>query len=136
LYGKPLLDLCNKKEFDFIETSAAGSFLHSFYNGIEKILFLIYKDISENIPNDSQWHKNLLEKSFELTEKRPPIFKNEYKEDLKDLMSFRHFFRHTYEFQLDLQRLMPLLNKAEPLWKNLEINLIDFIDSYKLKREK
>jgi hypothetical protein len=30
---------------------------------------------------------------------------------------------------------MPLINKAEPLWKSLEINLIDFIDGYKLKRE-
>ena len=30
--GKPLLDLCKIKEPDFLEASAAGSFLQSFYN--------------------------------------------------------------------------------------------------------
>jgi hypothetical protein len=29
--GKPLLDLCKLKEPDFIESSAAALFLHSFY---------------------------------------------------------------------------------------------------------
>jgi len=39
--GKPLLDLCKLKEPDFIEASAAGSFLQSFYNGIESIVLLL-----------------------------------------------------------------------------------------------
>jgi hypothetical protein len=36
--GKPLLDLCKLKEPDFVEASAAGSFLQSFYNGIESMI--------------------------------------------------------------------------------------------------
>jgi hypothetical protein len=57
--GKPLLVLCKLKEPDFIEASAAALFLHSFYNGIESIILLIFKNIGEKIPNDLQWHKTL-----------------------------------------------------------------------------
>jgi len=39
--GKPLLDLCKIKKPDFVEVSAVGSFLQSFYNGIENIILLI-----------------------------------------------------------------------------------------------
>jgi len=33
---KPLLDLCRLRKLDMIETMAAGSFLHSMYNGIHQ----------------------------------------------------------------------------------------------------
>jgi hypothetical protein len=129
LLHKPLLDLCNSNALEYIKTSAIGSFLHSFYNGIENTLLLIYKGIPENIPNDTNWHRTLLNKSFESTEERPPIFKNEYKKDLEEFMSFRHVFRHSYDFQLELDRLMPLMNKAETLWKDLEKDFVNFIDT-------
>jgi hypothetical protein len=78
--GKPLLDLCKIKKPDFIESSAAALFLHSFYNGIESIVLMISKTIEEDIPNNIQWHKELFEKAFEPTEKRTIIFREEYKE--------------------------------------------------------
>ena len=72
-----------------IEASAAGSFLQSFYNGIESIVALIFKAIKENIPNDSQWHKKLFEKMFEPNEKRTAIFRNENKEQLCEIPQIR-----------------------------------------------
>jgi hypothetical protein len=72
--GKPLLDLCKLKEPDFIESSAAALFLHSFYNGIESIVLMIFKNIGEDIPNNVQWHKELFEKTFETTDKRTIIY--------------------------------------------------------------
>jgi hypothetical protein len=52
--GKPLLALCKLKEPDFIEASAAALFLHSFYNGIENVILLIFKNSGEIIPKDGQ----------------------------------------------------------------------------------
>jgi hypothetical protein len=49
---KPLLDLNRIKKLDLIETTAAGSFLHSVYNGIENILIQSFKCINEKMPND------------------------------------------------------------------------------------
>jgi len=47
---KPLLDLCKLKKLDLIETMAAGSFIHSVYNGIEKTLVHVFKEINEDLP--------------------------------------------------------------------------------------
>jgi len=126
--GKPLLNLCRLKEPDFIEASAAGSFLQSFYNGIENIILLIFKGIGEKIPNDLQWHKKLFEQAFESNEKRSILFRNDYKGRLVEYLSFRHFFRHSYGFEIDWKRLKPLINEVEELWKLLEKDINKFIE--------
>ena len=125
--GKPLLDLCKIKEPDFVEASAAGSFLQSFYNGIESIILLIFKAIKVNIPNDSHWHKTLFEMTFEITEKRTFIFRPDYKEQFAEYLSFRHYFRHSYGYEIDSERLKPLINGVEDLWKLLEEDLHIYI---------
>ena len=127
--GKPLLDLCKISEPDFIESSAAGSFLQSFYNGIESIILLIFKTIKENIPNDFNWHKKLFEKAFETNEKRTAIFKNEYKEQFAEYLSFRHYFRHSYGYEIDWKRLKPLINGVEKLWEILEEDIKTFTEN-------
>jgi hypothetical protein len=125
--GKPLLDLCKFKELDFIEASAAGSFLQSFYNGIESIILLIFKAIKEDIPNDIHWHRKLFEKAFVANEKRTAIFKNDYKEQFIEYLSFRHFFRHSYGYEIDVVRLKPLINDVEILWKLIEEDIKNYI---------
>jgi len=125
--GKSLLDLCKLKEPDFIESSAAGSFLQSFYNGIESIILLIFKGMGENTPNNLHWHKELFEKAFEPTEKRSAIFKEEYKEKLAEYLAFRHFFRHSYGSEFDWKRLKPLMKGVEKLWKKLEKDIHRFL---------
>jgi hypothetical protein len=127
--GKPLLDLCRLKEPDFIEASAAALFLHSFYNGIESIILLVFKNIEENIPNNLQWHKELFEKTFEANDKRTILFRNEYKEQFVEYLSFRHYIRHSYGSELDWKRLKPLINNVEDLWKIIEEDIEQFIKS-------
>jgi hypothetical protein len=123
----PLLNLCKTKEPDFIESSAAALLLHSFYNGLESITLLIFKNIEETIPNDSQWHKTLFEKTFDQTDKRTAIFRNECKEQLSEYLSFRHYIRHSYASEIDWKRLKPLINNAEELWKIIEKDIEQFM---------
>ena len=125
--GKPLLDLCKLREPDFIEASAAGSFLQSFYNGIESIILLIFKAIKEEIPNDTHWHRKLFEKTFETNDKRAAIFQNKYKEQFIEYLSFRHYFRHSYGYEIDVVRLKPLINDVEKLWELIEEDIRKFI---------
>ena len=127
--AKPLLDLCKIKKLDFVEASAAGSFLQSFYNGVESIILLIFKNIGEKIPNDLHWHKKLLEKTFLANEKRTILFNNEYEEKLFEYLSFRHFFRHSYGYEIDPRRLVPLINGVEALWKILERDIKIFVEN-------
>ena len=127
--GKPLLNLCRLKEPDFIEASAAALLLQSFYNGIESIILLIFKGIGEHIPNDLHWHKKLLEKSFEVNEKRTIIFRNEYRESLAEYLSFRHFIRNSYGSEIDWKRLKPLISGIEKLWETIEKDICQFIEN-------
>jgi hypothetical protein len=127
--GKPLLEICKRKEPNFVEASAAGSFLQSFYNGIESIIVLIFKTTGENIPNDAQWHKKLFETAFESNEKRTIIFRDECKELLVEYLSFRHFFRHSYGFEIDWTRMKPLIGGVETLWKILEEDVNKFMEN-------
>jgi len=127
--GKPLLDLCKLTAPDFVEASAAGSFLQSFYNGIESIILLIFKNIEETIPNDLHWHKKLLEKTFIPTEKRTILFQNGHKEKLVEYLSFRHYFRHSYGYEIDWKRLKPLINGVEEMWKALESDIDKFLQN-------
>jgi len=127
--GKPLLDLCKHKDPDFIEASAAGSFLQSFYNGIESIVLLIFKTIKEEIPNDIHWHRKLFEKTFEKNDKRTAIFQNNYKDQFIEYLSFRHFFRHSYGYEIDVVRLKPLIIGVEKLWEFIEGDMKKFIEN-------
>jgi len=132
--GKPLLNLIKIKENpDFIEKAAAGSFLHSFYNGVERLAILIYKGINEKTPNDSKWHKNLFEKMFTPTENYPVLFNNEYKIQLKDYLEFRHVFRHTYEYKINIKKLKPLINNVEIIWENIKNDVNIFVKSLETK---
>jgi hypothetical protein len=66
---KPLLDLCEIKEPDVIEITAAAQVLHSFYNGVESVMLLIFINMNEKLPNDLRWHKTLFEMSFGINTK-------------------------------------------------------------------
>ena len=62
--AKPLLDLCKIKEPDFVEITATAQILHSFYNGVESVIILFFKNSGEKTPNDIHWHKIVLEMAF------------------------------------------------------------------------
>jgi hypothetical protein len=125
--SKPLLDLCKLKIPDFIEMSAAALILHSFYNGIENILRLIIKFYDTNLPNDTKWHMELLEKAFISNENRKEIFNIELQETLEEYLKFRHFVRHSYGFQLDWERMEDLVKGINNIWDKVKENINTFI---------
>lgn len=123
----PLFDLCKIKEPDFIEMSAAAMVLHSFYNGIENILVLIFKHYDGHLPVSNKWHMELLEKSFVSGENRKQIFSNELQMQLEEYLKFRHFVRHIYGFQLEWERMEDLINIVKVFWENVKENINNFI---------
>jgi sugar-specific transcriptional regulator TrmB len=127
--AKPIRDLCKTKTPDIIEKSAAALLLQSFYNGIENILIIIVKHFDEKLPNGSKWHKELLEKAFEESEKHKQIFRDTIKFVLNDYMSMRHFIRHTYGFRLDWEQMQGLTNEIDAIWIIVKEDLNRFIET-------
>jgi len=126
---KPLLDLCNLKKPDFIEMSAAAMVLHSFYNGIENILILVFKHYDGKLPNSIKWHMELLDKAFESENNRNQIFSNDIKEKIDEYLKFRHFVRHSYGFQLEWERMEELFKGMKTFWNIIKENIIKFSEN-------
>lgn len=125
-----LFDLCNTDEIpDTRDKDSAGTFLHSYYNGIENIATIILKAHGEYISNDFQWHSNLFNKLFNDSDQRPAILQNDYKEELKLYMTFRHRFRHTYSYEIDWDDAKPLVEGSARLWEKIKKDINIFIDS-------
>jgi hypothetical protein len=127
--GKPLLDLCKLKIPDFIEISAVALLLHSFYNGIENVLVLIFKNYNEKLPNGIKWHIELLDRAFVSNGNRKAIFQNEVQESMEEYLKFRHFIRHAYGFQLEWSRMENLVKQIESMWKVLKESLNQFMEN-------
>jgi len=126
--GKTLMASCETKEPDFTERFALTYFLQSFYTGIESIVELIFKHFGEEISSDRHWHKKLLGRTFEPTEKRTCLFKDCHREPLEEYLTFRHFSRHSYGIEIDWGRLKPLVADVNKVWKSLEQDIRKFVE--------
>ena len=106
-------------ELDEIQLRAAGSTLHSIYNGIEKILLLKIKEQKIEIELNKKWHTELLIKAVE-----NKIISKKIEEELREIMGFRHFFRHAYGFMINKNNIEPLIKKMKYVFEDFsnEIN--------------
>jgi len=125
--AKPLLDLCKIKEPDFIEITATAQILHSFYNGIESVILLFFKNSGEKLPNDIHWHKTLFDMAFGKNTKNIKIFSDDIKEKLEEYLSYRHFIRHSYSSELKWSEMATLVKELDEIWKVIKINFEIFI---------
>lgn len=122
-----LLKKCMLDEPDFIELSAVGATLHSYYNGLENIFIMINKNIDHQSVENKRWHKELLDLMFVKTQNRNEVLNENLHEPLLDYMSFRHVFRHSYWHTLDWKRLKPLFLNLHENWANVKSCLAEFV---------
>ena len=125
--SQPLQDLCRIKIPDFIELSAAAMVLHSFYNGIENILLMIFKNYEEKLPNGNNWHMELLEKATVQYGNRKIVFNSELKNQLEEYRKFRHIVRHTYNYKLNWTMMEGIMNNVNIIWGKIKESLNKFI---------
>jgi len=105
----------NLSELSELELAGCAALLHNFYNGIENIIkqLLLIKGCA--IPSGDAWHKQLLIKSFD-----EGIITNTLLQSLFNYMAFRHFFSHSYSFDLVPARMEPLVEEVENVYKNFK----------------
>ena len=120
---EPLLLKIMQSEPDMIELAASASLLHSFYNGIEKIFEFIAKELDEMLPEGSGTHKKLLLQMATANSNREAVISDEMQTVLEQYLSCRHFFRHAYSFQLNFNKIKPLLDQMSDTWNELKKQL-------------
>ena len=111
---------------DFIETRAAGSILHDFYSGVEKIFERISVHIDGGLPKGEDWHTELLLQMARSVEGiRDAVISTDLLEKFKEYLRFRHLFRHIYGFELKWER-----------FKDLSLSLSTVLSEFKDKLER
>lgn len=111
---------------DLFDMTILGSVLHSFYNGLENIFEIIAKNIDEKVPAGTKTHQELLRQMAIKNEKRREILNEDLYLKLREYATFRHFYRHAYSFQLNWEKMKPLVEKVHFIWNEIRTILINF----------
>ena len=87
-----------------LELGGTGSLLSSVYHGVENILKQGLLAVGVVLPSGAAWHRDLLQSACE-----QGMISTGLRDRLAPYLAFRHFFTHAYGFDLDPQRLAPLV---------------------------
>jgi len=112
----------NLRDLSTIKLAGIGAFIHNFYNGIENVLKQILISKYGKLPDGASWHSELLK-----TAVKKEIISSKTAKKLKDYLAFRHFFSHAYSFDLDKNLMMPLIKKADSVYKDFLKEISNFL---------
>lgn len=103
--------------------------LHGFYAGVERIFEEIANEIDGFLPDDSEWHRNLLiQMSGEVSNTRPAVIRHNTRHCLDQYRGFRHVVRNVYTFNLRPSRLQELVTDLRPCYTAFVQDLTAFCD--------
>ncbi|MCX6884856.1 MAG: hypothetical protein NTX27_07430 [Verrucomicrobia bacterium] len=124
----PLLTKCRTTVPTEIELSALAAVLHSFYTGVENIFKRVAVELDGEPVRGDSWHRQLLLRMKEPTMHRPALLSDELHDSLIEYLRFRHVFRNAYSFDLDWQKMLPLVMRLEDTFRIREAELAAFVE--------
>jgi hypothetical protein len=101
------------------ERSALAALLHAFYNGVENTLKLVAARRG-GVPSSADWHAALLRRAAMPVGPAPALVSPDLAETLEEYMHFRHFFRHSYVFDLNWEKMRPLIEALDEVFGRFE----------------
>jgi hypothetical protein len=122
-----LLAQCRDTAPNEIELSALAATLHSFYTGAENIFKRVAMELDGEPVRGDAWHRELLRRMKTPTPRRPALLSEELHDTMSEYLRFRHVFRNAYSFDLDWQKMSPLVLRLEATFQKLEKALDDFL---------
>jgi hypothetical protein len=123
----PLLAKCGEAAPTEIELSALAATLHSFYTGVENIFKRVTVELDGEAVRGDNWHRDLLRRMKIQSPQRPALLSEALHDELLEYLRFRHVFRNAYSFDLDWQKMSPLVLKLEETFRQLERALDVFL---------
>ncbi len=101
--------------------------LENYYTCTETIFVRISQYFENNL-DDARWHKDLLERmTLEIVPIRPQVISQPVKEDLVEIMRFRHFRRYYFGTAYDWERIDALVTRCDRVHPILLTEVRDFV---------
>jgi hypothetical protein len=113
---------CQMNKLSVLELAGTASFLSSLYHGVENILKQGLHAKSVPLPSRAAWHRDLLQLAC-----AEGIISTDLRDRLVPYMAFRHFFTHSYGFDLDPERLLPLIREIRPIYARFKKEAARFV---------
>jgi hypothetical protein len=103
--------------------------LHDFYAGLERVFQQIAATVDRSVPSGPKWHRELLRQmTVALPQIRPEVLSTETARAIDEFLGFRHIVRHTYAFELDLERIEHLAGRLRPAFAQVRAELLAFAE--------
>ncbi len=103
--------------------------LHSFYNGLERIMELVALEMDGGTLGGEAWHTELLRQMIlKVPGVRPAVLSSNTGQQLDEYRKFRHRVRNIYATQLDAARMEYLIDNLPSAWQQVRTELLAFAD--------
>jgi hypothetical protein len=97
--------------WDNADLWASAGVLHGIYNAVENTFWRISQTLGETLDRSERWHAELLHVMLlEVPQLRPAVVPDRLRPLLRELLAFRHLYRHGYDLQLDGAKLGTLVD--------------------------
>jgi hypothetical protein len=91
--------------------------------------------MDKQTPQGANWHKALLwQMSTQVPSVRPPVITEETRDALDEFRGLRHVVRHAYAFNFEMEKLRPLLDRAELIFDRARTELLIFANFLEQQR--
>ena len=91
---------------------ASAGVLHGIYNAFENSFLRISDTFGDKIDRSTRWHAELLHRMFlNIPDLRAPVLPPSTRELMKELLGFRHLYRHGYDLELSAAKLAELVHR-------------------------
>ena len=108
-----------------LELAGVATHIHNFYNGIENVLKQIVIASGKKLPEGPSWHQDLLAQAVSNN-----IISDSTAKELKRYLAFRHFFSHAYSFDLDKERIIPLVEGIQKTMSSFKRDIDRAMDEF------
>ena len=102
--------------------------IHGLYSGFEKFFLEVAREIDENIPEGSSWHKELLDQmALNIKNLRPAVISKESRNILDEYRAFRHVVRNVYANKYSAKKIAILLENFLEDYKKVRREIMKFL---------
>jgi len=125
VYEKSVLLKSDLKNEDL--TNSLAYKLHNLYSAYEDMFKLIARFFENQIQDMAGFHSGLINRmKIQIEGVRPKLLSDDSFKILDELRGFRHVFRHAYSYELDVERVLRLSEKAVLLRDIFDKNYASF----------